>query len=305
MTSKCWSLFTLLGLTLLNGGSLCLIAETPSPIRVLIVDGYSNHDWRRTTKLLTKLMESTGRFVVSVSTAPTSTTAMATSSWQPPFSQHDVVIQTCNDLHGGPSWPRPVQQALEDFVRNGGGLLVFHAANNAFLDWPEYDRMIGLGWRPQQRGWAVAVNSDGSLLRFPPGEGRRTTHGPRGERVVVRLGAAALHTGLPACWKTPQLEIYQYPRGAAENLVILSYAYDSASGLNWPIEWTVAYGRGHVYGSTFGHIAVGDGQTEALRCVGVQTVLIRALQWLAQREPDWPVPTDFPDESTVQLRPSE
>mgnify|MGYP006180946763 CR=1 FL=1 len=31
------------------------------------------------------------------------------------------------------------------FVRNGGGLYVWHAGNNAFPHWPAYNDMIGLG----------------------------------------------------------------------------------------------------------------------------------------------------------------
>jgi hypothetical protein len=37
--------------------------------------------------------------------------------WRPNFSDYDVVIQTCNDIGGGPSWPREVQIAFENHVR--------------------------------------------------------------------------------------------------------------------------------------------------------------------------------------------
>ena len=40
----------------------------------------------------------------------------------------------------------------EEQIREGGGLVVFHAANNAFLNWPEYNDMIGLGWREKTFG---------------------------------------------------------------------------------------------------------------------------------------------------------
>ena len=41
-----------------------------APIRVLIVDGFNNHDWRLTTKQVRAFIEPTGLFDVSVSTAP-------------------------------------------------------------------------------------------------------------------------------------------------------------------------------------------------------------------------------------------
>ena len=68
---------------------LCLVAlflagcaaPTPSAnhaepkIRVLIVDGFSNHDWRQTTALLRGILAPTALFDVAVSTAPQTTNA--------------------------------------------------------------------------------------------------------------------------------------------------------------------------------------------------------------------------------------
>src|SRR5688572_26450080 len=125
------------------------------PVRVLIVDGYSNHDWRLTTALIRGMIESTGLFAVTVSTAPPTKDSPGWDAWRPKFSDYDVVIQTCNDLNGGPPWPRAVQDDFEKFVRGGGGVYVWHAGNNAFPDWPAYNEMIGLGWRKKDFGWAL------------------------------------------------------------------------------------------------------------------------------------------------------
>jgi len=43
-------------------------------------------------------------------------------------------------------WPREIEKALEDYVR-GGGLVIYHSADNCFPNWPAYNEMIGLGWR--------------------------------------------------------------------------------------------------------------------------------------------------------------
>ncbi|MES1168634.1 MAG: hypothetical protein ABUL61_05645, partial [Oleiharenicola lentus] len=67
---------------------------------------YSNHDWRLTTALIRGILEATGIFKVEVSTAPEAKDAPGWDTWRPRFSDHDVVIQTCNDLGGGPPWPR-------------------------------------------------------------------------------------------------------------------------------------------------------------------------------------------------------
>ena len=84
-----------------------------APIRVLIVDGYSNHDWQLTTALIRGIIEPSKLFEVAVSTAPPTKDAPGWDAWRPKFAEYDVVIQTCNDLNGGPSWPRDVQAAFD------------------------------------------------------------------------------------------------------------------------------------------------------------------------------------------------
>ena len=44
------------------------LADAPEPkLRVLILDGQNNHDWRSTTPFLKKALEESGRFTVAVS----------------------------------------------------------------------------------------------------------------------------------------------------------------------------------------------------------------------------------------------
>ena len=204
------------------------MAATPSQprIRVLILDGFSNHDWHQTTALLRGILEASGLFRVSVSTAPSTTASPGWEQWRPNFSDYDVVIQACNDIGGGPSWPREVQIAFENYVRNGGGVLVLHSGNNAFPDWPVYNQMIGLGWRNKQQGGAITINSRDRLLRIPSGQGENTGHDGRSDVVVHRPGNHPIHHGMPRAWKTPTLEIYYYARGPAKHMRVLSYPTD-------------------------------------------------------------------------------
>lgn len=282
----------------LLSAALCSAA----PIRVLILDGFSNHDWKLTTALLRGILEPTGEFAVTVSTAPPKAESPGWDAWRPKFSECDVVIQTCNDIFGGPPWPRDVQAAFEEFVTRGGGVYIWHAGNNAFPDWPAYNEMIGLGWRKKDFGWAIAIGEREQLVRIPAGEGRDTGHGARLDTVVKRLGDHPIHAGLPRRWLTPDLEVYYHARGPAKNLTVLSYGFDPRTQTNWPLEWVVGYGEGRVYTSTFGHVWAGDTQPERMRCAGVQTVAVRALQWLAKRDVTWPVPADFPTAETKSVR---
>ncbi len=276
--------------------------SSDAKINVLIVDGFSNHNWQLNTALIKGILEPTNRFDIDVSTAPPRRDSPGWDDWRPRFSDYDVIIQTCNDIGGGPSWPEEVRDDFEKYVRDGGGVFVYHSGNNAFPDWDAYNRIIGLGWRSVHQGIALAIDDDENIVRIPIGEGRNTGHGPRVDAVITRLGDHPIYAGLPRQWKTPDIEVYFYPRGPAENVEVLSYTHDEQTDMRWPIEWTVAYGEGRVYTATYGHVWHDDVQPERMRCAGVQTLMVRALIWLAGHEIDLPVPDDFPTANTVSVR---
>lgn len=281
-----------------------LNAAKPDPIDVLIVDGYSNHNWRLNTQLIKEIVEPTGLFKVDVSTAPETSDAPGWDAWRPDFGAYDVVIQTCNNLGGRPDWPEEVKQAFVDYVRGGGGVFIWHSGNNSFAKWPEYNDIIGLGWRKEDFGWAIRIDENEAIVRIPPGEGEKTGHGPRHDTVVRRLGNHPIQKGMPRAWITPDIEVYYYARGPAKNLQVLSYGINPKNNLNWPLEWTVRYGKGRVYNSTFGHVWKNDeGMPERMRCVGLQTTVIRTLEWLSGRKISWPVPENFPTSAEVSLAP--
>ena len=305
--------------------SLCLIAvllagtlsgfgkTPPGKIRVLIVDGFSNHDWQQTTLLLRGILEAAGKFTVQVSTAPQETGSAAWQAWRPHFAEYDVVIQTCNEngdnglLHGlkqKPEWPDAVKRDFTEYVRKGGGVYIFHAAENAFVGWKEYEEMVGLSWRAADYGTAIRISDNGEIVRIPPGEGRGTGHGQRGDVLVTRLGDDAIHAGMPKAWMSPDMEVYYYARGPAERMKVLAYARDSDPklGLLWPVEWTTTYGKGRVYISTYGHVWPGDVKHPGLQDAAVQTIIPRALEWLARRPVTFPVPADFPGANAVSVR---
>ena len=160
--------------------------------------------------------------------------------------------------------------------------------------------MIGLGWRNKDFGWAITVTPEGEILRIPAGQGDKTNHGKRFDAVLTRLGDHPIHQGLPKRFKAADLEVYRYARGPAENLTVLSYARDPETGFNFPVEWTVSYGKGWVYNSTFGHVWKNDVNPPGARCVAFQTLLVRAVEWLAKDEVITPVPGNFPNALSVQ-----
>lgn len=297
-------LFTFVACIALLGfgfASMSALAQNGKPIRVLIIDGFSNHDWEQTTAVTRWILEGSGRFIVDVSTIPVDSTQR--SRWLPKFSAYPVVIQNTNNIHNSRlRWPVQAEQALEKYVKDGGGLYILHSANNSFPHWKEYDKMIGLGWRPDSVGYALEIDSEKHIVRIPPGEGMSTGHGNRFNALIQILNRHPINNKYPDQWQTANTEVYYFPRGPAENLTVLSYAYDSATThRTWPVEWVVNYGKGRVYNSSMGHLWKGDVYPPAYRCVGYQTTVIRVTEWLATGKVTYPVPTNFPTKASVSL----
>lgn len=271
---------------------------------ILIIDGFSNHDWKQTTAVTKWILEGSGLFRVDVTTFPSDSTQR--SRWLPLFEDYAVVIQNTNNIHDPAlRWPRTMEKALEKYVGEGGGLYILHSANNAFPHWSEYDRMIGLGWRPRSGGYALEIESGKNIIRIPPDEGKNTGHGDRFNALIRILNRHPINKDYPDEWQTANTEVYYFPRGPAENLTVLSYAYDSTSTRRlWPVEWVVAYGKGRVYNSSLGHLWKGETYPPAYQCAGYQTTVIRAAEWLATKKVSYPVPVNFPTATSLSLNSS-
>lgn len=272
-------------------------------IDVLIVDGFSNHDWKQTTLVVSTILESSQLFNITVSTSPEEIEDESWNLWRPEFEKYDVVILNSNNIGNKQiRWPREVELSLERYVKSGGGLYILHSANNSFSHWNEYNLMIGLGWRKPEEGIALQVSEDGSIIEIPKGEGKGTYHGPRNDEIIYKLNKHPINKGFPKEWKTPDMELYKFARGPAKNLTVLSYAKETETNINWPVEWVVSYDKGRIYNSSMGHLWKGQTYPVSYRCVGFQTVLIRATEWLATGKVSYKVPQDFPTKEVISLK---
>jgi type 1 glutamine amidotransferase len=282
------------------GGS----ARAADTLRLLIIDGQNNHNWRAMTPPMKQSLEATGRFTVDVATTPErGAPSGAWDSFRPEFTRYDVVLSNYN----GQPWPQRVQKALEDHVAGGGGLVIVHAANNAFAGWTEYDKMIGLGWRGSDYGDRVTVNDGGEVVRTPRGEGPGAGHGrPHEFTVVVRDAEHPVTSGMPHAWRHARDELYHGQRGPAQHMHILATAFSDkdsgGTGANEPMIWVVPYGKGRVFTTIMGHL---NGKADpAIRCVGFQTVVARGAEWAATGKVTLPIPNDFPTADRVSLSPA-
>jgi len=111
-------------------------------LRVLILCGQNNHEWRQTTPMLKSILTASGRFAVEVTEHPEQSDAQT-------LSRYDALLSNWNTF-GNPqftNWPEATRAALLDFVRRGKGFVVVHAGGCSFYDWPEYQQLVGASWK--------------------------------------------------------------------------------------------------------------------------------------------------------------
>ncbi|MDG3004938.1 ThuA domain-containing protein [Paludisphaera mucosa] len=269
-------------------------AGAAEKLKVLIVEGQNNHAWKATTPLLKAELEKSGRFAATVATTPPSKApASAWESFRPAFKSYDVVLTNYN----GDPWPAPIRKELEEFVAGGGGLVVMHAANNAFADWPAYNEMIGLGWRDPGFGDRITIDDAGQVVRTPKGQGPGSGHGPRhAYTVVVRKADHPIVKGLPHEWTHATDELYHGQRGPAKDMEVLASAYSDkakgGTGTNEPMLWTVPFGKGRVVTNVMGHTAGDD--LVAIESPDFRALIVRSAEWAATGAVTLPPPADFP-----------
>lgn len=257
------------------------------PIKVLILDGQNNHDWKRTTPILQEMYEGHEVFSVEVSTSPGKKGSEAEwDAWRPEFSKYDVVLSNYN----GQMWPAEVREAFVDFVGKGGGFVVVHAADNAFTLWPEYNEMIGLG------GWGGRNEKSGPYVYYQEGKlvrdnakGRGGSHGPQAEFVITkRDDEHAITRGMPPQWRHTKDELYDLMRGPAKSMKVLATAFSEKTKRDEPMLMALRYGEGRVFHTTLGHADY------SMRCRGFYDTLLRGTEWAARGKVSIPWSEDFP-----------
>ena len=264
-------------------------------IRVLILTGQNNHDWRKTTPVLENMLLNTGRFDVRVNEEPTGMTLET-------LAIYNVVVLNYN----GPRWGHTAEMALEDFVRSGHGLVGVHGANWSFSGlvvlgpgsvptgiieppWRAYKQMIGGVWSEK-----------------PPASG----HAPRHQFVVKIVDPnSPITNGLPKTFEAND-ELY-HNMHMAPGVHILATAYDDTAnkpktpppsaakrsegarwphldmnptGKNEPMLWTIRYGRGRTFYTTLGH------DVKAMDMPGFSTTFVRGVEWAATGTVKQPAP---------------
>lgn len=269
-------------------------ADDNKKLRVLIIDGQNNHNWRATTPQMKRVLEACGRFTVDVTSnlkANDKPGEVPTVPFPPDLSKYDVVVSNYN----GASWGADFQKTFDEALKEGKiGLVIVHAANNSFGGWKEYNQMIGMGWRDKNYGERLILDDAGKEVRIKKGDGDGSGHRYTGEfQVVVRDADHAVTKGMPKEWMHARDELYDNMRGPIENVHLLATAYSKGTKAHEPMIWTVSYGKGRVFHTPMGH------DLNGMRCYGFIATLQRGTEWAATGTVTLPLPKEFPSPDKV------
>jgi HEAT repeat protein/type 1 glutamine amidotransferase len=231
---------------------------------VLIFSGLNNHDWRSTTPVLEQMIKACDRFgVVAITEEPGKCDAAA-------FAKYDVVISNWTPYPDtARQWPEATEKAFLDFVGNGGGFVVFHAAACTFQVWPEFQQIIALTWKEQHTGHTA-------YSEF---------------RVEVADKDHPITRGMKDFYMVD--ELYQNMAQMADqklNVACQAFAAKELGGTGKfePVLVWTRYGKGRGVNLVLGHDAA------AMRNVGFRTLLLRGAEWAATGTVTIPILANWP-----------
>ena len=249
----------------------------PSKLQVLILTGQNvgEHQWWLTTPILRQTLQDTNRFEVRVEEEVRGITAQT-------LAPYDLIVVNYYNRGANQQWGAATQSAVEDFVRSGKGLVLYHVSLAAFDGWTEYEKMSGGNWRPNK---GLGHHSD-----------------PHAFTVDIKDTDSPITKGLKASFPVEKDELYAnlqwQPAGTFH---VLATAYDDHSlhhnpkdtqpipgaGANEPILWTTQYGKGRVFITALGHFPDTD------RNRGFQVTFARGAEWAATGKVTLPIPADM------------
>lgn len=244
--------------------------KSSAKIKVLLVDGQNNHDWKRCSPVMIDTLQATGRFEIERAIV----TKEEIADFNPDFAKYQVILSNYN----GEPWLEETQRSFVQYMKGGGNLVVVHAADNSFPEWKEFNEMIGLG------GWKGRNEKDGPYVYWKDGKivrdnskGRGGSHGrPWEYKVVVRDREHPITRGLPSEFLMVKEELYDRLRGPAKNMTVLATAFaEGGSERHEPVLMTIKYGKGRVFHTVMGHSHTSMGG------VAFQETLIRGTEWAA------------------------
>ena len=278
------------------------VALLAKPIKVMLLTGQTDkyHNWEVTSAHLKATLDLYDKFETDVVLIPDNQESMA--YFNPEFSDYQVVVLN----HNSNELPDKTKQAFVKFVRDGGGVVVVHEADNAFPAWKEYNQICGLG------GWKGRNENNGPYYYWKDGEyvkdfspGKAGAHGKRVPFIItIRDTEHPITKGLPTKWLHKNDELYGNLRGPAEHIHVLATAFSESetggTGKEELVLFTVTFGKGRIFHTVLGH--TGADFSDSVQDVGFQVTFSRGTEWAATGKVKQKRPSAFPTEEEALLR---
>jgi type 1 glutamine amidotransferase len=220
------------------------------PINALILSGSGNHEWKKTTPLLTRILEETNLFTTQVTNKPDTLTYKN-------LKRFDLVISNASTLPDGKTRMSSQWEAdFEKYITEGGGALFFHSGASAYEGWDAYHR-IGIGqWGKETFHDAPIVAELTELDQKHP-----ITKGLKGFRIMDEI------------WEKTDLT-----SGAKSIGSLTAVNAKDGHAISEPAIFVNQTGKGRSFFTILGH------DERALVNSGLRALLVRAAQWCAGRE---------------------
>lgn len=222
--------------------TLTLQAQTAPMIKVLLISGddVPSHNWKEIAESTRQLLVNSGEFEVTV---VENLTALESDTLA---KDYDVIYMTRFNTKGTLS--EKAKANLLSFVKSGKGFAIAHLASASFPDWPEFRTMVG-------RYWVMGTSG----------------HNPRKPfKAVIADKRNRITKGLTDFEVDD--ELYSKLQGDTPIHVLVT-GYSDFSKKTEPLAFTLKYGSGRVFHTTFGHDA------KALKTPQVSQLIVRGVKW--------------------------
>lgn len=222
---------------------LCLMLSVlpghAKSIQVLLLSGANNHDWRSTTPCLEQLFSRYSDIRVTTTNHPDTLNTDL-------LKGVDVIVSNWNTFPESTFvWSEESRQALEKFIRNGGGFVTVHAGSCSNYEWNFFLQLTGGRWGKDTHHGAIE-DFDVKVAKDHP-----ITKGITSFRFRDEL------------WESVEW---------SESVEVLCTARSSA-GVDEPVAVVTQIGRGRSFFLVLGH------DTDIMQQPMFEKLLIRGVRW--------------------------
>lgn len=216
-------------------------------IKVLILSGRNNHDWKTTTPKLKSIYEKSGLFEVRITENP--------ETLKPDELQnYDVLVSNWNSFpEKDVRWSSELEKALLNFVKKGGGFVTFHASTTCFYNWSEFKSISTGAWIDGTHHGKQSVTEVNIINKKHP-----ITKGMKDFTMVNEL------------WIDAESNSSFEVLGTATNKMLRENGAENQAAI-----MVKDYGKGRIFHTILGH------EVENMQNEDFQTLMVCATEWAA------------------------